>query len=65
MSYLDLSVRALKQGAVAQLACLKGLRALGLEATGNQPAQVGLRLGGGRHMTRVLLHGQKQPATSR
>ncbi|PRW39174.1 geranylgeranyl diphosphate synthase [Chlorella sorokiniana] len=40
LSYLDLSVRAFKQEDVALLAHLKRLRVLGLEATGNQPAQL-------------------------
>lgn len=41
LSSLDLSVREFKQKDVGLLACLKGLRALGLEATGTQPAEVG------------------------
>ena len=46
LSYLDLSVMAFRQEDVALLACLTGLRALGLEATGNQPAQVGWGVSG-------------------
>lgn len=40
LSSLDLSVRDFKQKDVGLMACLKGLRALGLEATGSQPALV-------------------------